>query len=287
MPTASLLRYLFKHSGMKLVYRREGSPFQAFAKGLSAAYPEIGKLDEAPVVGLSDANFAPAVKCTGERMRSTSGRTFFLYGCLVSWSSKRQSLTASSTMQAELIAGSSASDLAIWFHSFIGAFKFIFGKAQPIPLLMDNLAALSVANHPKHNPATRHICLREFRIRDAHEFGQVRPFFCPGTHNCADHMTKLLDSNVHSRLVYILGMEGKLDPIPLPAYPVKQPSHVMVLPNGPAHELLWTYWKGNEGELPASVRDDWDDAWFKSGVALEITSGLMSSNLGKLSAQGE
>ena len=61
----------------------------------------------------------------------------------------------------------------------------------------------------------------------------------------------------------------------------------MALPNGPEHELLWTYWKGNEGELPASVRDDWDDAWFKSGVALEITSGLMSSNLGKLSAQGE
>ena len=45
-----------------------------------------------------------------------------------------------------------------------------------IPIMIDNKAALSVANHPESSPRTRHICLREFRIRDMHEARQVRPY---------------------------------------------------------------------------------------------------------------
>ena len=73
-------------------------------------------------------------------------------------------------MQAELIAASAASDMGIWFYNLSCSLPFVFGPSKAIPLLMDNLAALSVANHPKHNPVTRHIYLTEFRIRDAHEF---------------------------------------------------------------------------------------------------------------------
>ena len=52
----------------------------------------------------------------------------------------------------------------------------MFGLKQEIPaipIMIDNKAALSVANHPESSPRTRHICLREFRIRDMHEANQV------------------------------------------------------------------------------------------------------------------
>ena len=247
-----LLRYLKKFKDLKLVYRK-GDRFYGLSHELGDAFPEMGELHKCSVIGLSDANFAPAVKAVGERMRSTSGRCFFMFGFLGSWSSKRQSLTAGSTMQAELIAASSASDMGIWFHNFITVFPSIFGTPHPIPILIDNAAALSVANHPKHSPATRHICLREFRIRDAHEMGQVRPFYCPGTHNCADHFTKLLDTIIHSRLSRLLGMEGNLQDPGLPDLAAMALVSTEGEWNKSVDRQIWNYWRDSEGNLPVDV----------------------------------
>ena len=269
-----LLRYLKKHKDLKLVYKR-GNAFRQFARTLSQAYPEMGELHNCPIVGLSDANFAPPVKAKEERMRSTSGRCFFVFNFLVSWSSKRQSLTPSSTMQAELIAASAASDMGIWFYNLSCSLPFVFGPSKAIPLLLDNLAALSVANHPKHDPATRHICLREFRIRDAHEFGQVRPYFCPGAQNCADHFTKLLDTVVHSRLLRVLGMEGQLKAYELPGL-VAAVTHSKLAEFYNAKELsessrchwdldehraMWIHWTKSGGSFPSFVLDDTEDLY--------------------------
>ena len=71
-------------------------------------------------------------------------------------------------MQAGLIAASSAADSAVWYHTLQCDFPFLFGLKQEIPaipIMIDNKAALSVANHPESSPRTRHICLRELRTR--------------------------------------------------------------------------------------------------------------------------
>ena len=51
-------------------------------------------------------------------------------------------------------------------------------------------------------------CMREFRIRDYVEAGQVRPLWCPGSHNLADHFTKLLGREMYHRLNSALGITG-------------------------------------------------------------------------------
>ena len=89
-------------------------------------YPELVDLPQAPTVSFLDANWLSKVE-PGERMKSVSGSCFFCFGNLVQWSSKRQSLTAGSTMGAELIAASSAADSAVWYHSFQGSYPLIFG----------------------------------------------------------------------------------------------------------------------------------------------------------------
>ena len=146
-------------------------------------------------------------------MKSISGHCIFCYGNLVQWSSKRQTLTAGSTMQSELIAASSAADASVWFYTLQEHFPVLFGavegKPAPVPLLVDNKACLSVANHPMSTPRTRHICLREFRIRDYAEAGQIRPFWVPGTHNCADFFTKPLAKTLFQRFLGPLGMRGQ------------------------------------------------------------------------------
>ena len=56
--------------------------------------------NEVTLISYSDADWAG---CVNDR-RSTSGTTFFLGNCLVSWSSKKQSSVSLSTVEAEYIA---------------------------------------------------------------------------------------------------------------------------------------------------------------------------------------
>ena len=81
-------------------------------------------------------------------------------------------------MESELIAASSSADKAVWFYHLSETYPFLFGLDKPIgiPLLIDNLACLSVTNHPSNSSKARHVALREFRVRDFHELGKIRPF---------------------------------------------------------------------------------------------------------------
>jgi hypothetical protein len=54
--------------------------------------------DELKFVGYADVNFAG-----GDSRKSTSGYIFTLTGGAISWKSSKQTITASSTMQAEFL----------------------------------------------------------------------------------------------------------------------------------------------------------------------------------------
>ena len=132
-----------------------------------------------------------------EELRSTSGHAVYVYDNLVSWSSKRQTLTARSTFQAELIAASSAADVAAWYFNMASELRFIFFRdltakqaVPPIPLLIDNVNALSCSNHPKQTPASKHVHLREFRIRHHVKNEVIRCLWVPTPLNAADLFTK-------------------------------------------------------------------------------------------------
>ncbi len=57
---------------------------------------------------------------------------------------------------------------------------------------------VGMTNHRDPNKSTksRHIALREFRIRDYHEHGIIRPYWCPGNYNVADFFSKLLEKGL-------------------------------------------------------------------------------------------
>ena len=98
-------------------------------------------LDNSPCVCFSDASWADG---SDPQLRSTSGYSVHLFGCTVAWHTKRQTLTAASTMQAELIAAATCSDEAKWFHSVLTSSPTIFGPCQNIPIFVDNESAFQV-----------------------------------------------------------------------------------------------------------------------------------------------
>ena len=114
-------------------------------------------------------------------------------------------------MQAELIAAATCADEVKWFSNFLKPNETIFGKFKPIPLLVDNKAALSVANHPKVGKGSKFVDLREYRIRDYQMEGVIRPLWIPGNLNPSDLFTKLLGKTLFERNVRLLGV-GTLKP---------------------------------------------------------------------------
>ena len=203
------LRYMKGTASAQLVYRREGAEISGIIKKL-AQDPEMGHLPTCCGHVFSDSDFANSLEF---RMRSTSGYCVYVYGCLIAWFSKRQSLAAKSTMEAELIAAASASDEGLWLYHLVCDLPHVFGyktkeDVPSIPLMVDNTAALAVINHPKTHAASRHIQLREFRIRDFHEAGMIRPFYISTLINPADHFSKLLVKEKFVKNRRLLGIEN-------------------------------------------------------------------------------
>ncbi|RVW30670.1 Retrovirus-related Pol polyprotein from transposon TNT 1-94 [Vitis vinifera] len=80
------------------------------------------------IVGYSNSDFAG---CLDSR-RSTSGYIFMLAGGAVSWKSVKQTLVASSTMEAEFIACYEASNHGIWLRNFVTQLRIVDGIEKPL-----------------------------------------------------------------------------------------------------------------------------------------------------------
>ena len=93
--------------------------------------------DHLEIMGYSDSDFA----CCLDSRRSTSCYIFMLGRGAVSLKSVKQSLIASSTMEAEFIACYEASNQAIWKRNFIIGLRIVDGIDRPLKINGDNKAA--------------------------------------------------------------------------------------------------------------------------------------------------
>jgi len=91
------------------------------------------------VVGYFDADFAG---CSDDR-RSTSRYIFMMAEGVVSWKSVKQTLTTSSTMEAEYIACYQATCQAIWLWNFISGLVIMDTIEKLLTIFCDNSAIVS------------------------------------------------------------------------------------------------------------------------------------------------
>jgi hypothetical protein len=101
-------------------------------------YPKGSTFD---LIGYSDSDYAG---CKVDRM-STSGTCQFLGRSLVSWSSKKQTSVALSTVEAEYIAAGQFCTQLLWMRQNLRDFGYNLRK---IPLLCDNDSAIRMADNP-------------------------------------------------------------------------------------------------------------------------------------------
>ncbi|XP_048599837.1 secreted RxLR effector protein 161-like [Brassica napus] len=94
--------------------------------------------DQLEVIGYSDSDYAGCV----DSRKSTFGYLFLLAGGAISWKSGKQSVIATSTMEAEFVACFEATIHALWLRNFISGLRIVDTIAKPLRIYCDNSAAV-------------------------------------------------------------------------------------------------------------------------------------------------
>lgn len=152
--------------------------------------------------GFVDSDFAG---CEDSR-RSTSGWVFTLAGGPVSWSSQRQKTVATSTMDAEYIAGAEAAKEAVWIRSFINDLRIPGVHVDAVPLYIDNNSALKLTRNPEFHSRSKHIDVKHHFIREKVEEGVINSRRIDTKDNLADIFTKALSRPLHESVVSQLSL---------------------------------------------------------------------------------
>ncbi|XP_051133284.1 secreted RxLR effector protein 161-like [Andrographis paniculata] len=118
--------------------------------------------DVLEVIGYSDSDYAGCI----DTRKSTSGYVFMLAGGAISWRSAKQSITATSTMEAEFVSFFEASSHGVWLKSFISELRVVDSISRPIKLYCDNSAAVFMAKNNKSRSRSKHIDTKYLALRE-------------------------------------------------------------------------------------------------------------------------
>ena len=83
-----------------------------------------------------------------------------LVGGTVSWKSVKQTLIASSIMEAEFIACYKASNQGIWLRNFITQLRIVNGIKKPLRINCDNKAAKLYTKNNRSSSKSKHIDIK-------------------------------------------------------------------------------------------------------------------------------
>jgi len=120
------------------------------------------KSDQLEVIGYSNSDFAG---CPDDR-KSTSGLIFKMAGGAISWKSVKQTLTATSTMEAEYVACYEATCQAMWLKNLISYFKVVESISRPLVIYCDNTAAVHFSQNKKSSSKSNHFDIKYLFVRE-------------------------------------------------------------------------------------------------------------------------
>ena len=158
--------------------------------------------DDFTLHGYSDSDWAG---CTESR-KSTSGYAFFIGSCIVSWASKKQSIVALSSTEAEYVALCSAAQETVWLRNLLADIGF--QQNAPTCVKEDNQGAMCLAKNPKDHNRTKHIDIKFHYTRQLITSKELRLEYVPTGKMVADTMTKGLPKPKFTEFRSVMGIQG-------------------------------------------------------------------------------
>ncbi|KAH8323147.1 hypothetical protein KR074_006679 [Drosophila pseudoananassae] len=173
-----VLRYLRGTSNLKLHFVRTGVPVHCFV----------------------DADWAG--DCSDRK--SFSGWAFFLAGAAFSWESKKQSIIALSSTEAEYVALSTAAKEAAYVLKLIS--EMGFETAPTLMIYSDNQSAQCLAKNASFHARSKHIDIKYHFIRDLYKKKVIDIEYVPTDNMISDVLTKALCKVKHTKCITSLGL---------------------------------------------------------------------------------
>eukprot|EP00253_Pinus_taeda_P022157 PITA_22157 len=113
-----------------------------------------------------------------------------VYTGAVSWRSRKQSVPADSTTEAEYVAAAEASKEIVWLRKILEDLQV--KQVQSTPLMIDNTSAIKLAKNPKFHDHTKHINTKYHLIRHHVEAKTIHLRHCSTNEQVSDIFTKAL-----------------------------------------------------------------------------------------------
>ncbi|KAL0303291.1 UNVERIFIED_CONTAM: Retrovirus-related Pol polyprotein from transposon TNT 1-94 [Sesamum radiatum] len=164
------------------------------------------------LVGYSDAGYLS----DPHKAISQSGYVFMYGGTAISWRSTKQTLVATSSNHAELIALYEAGRECVWLRSLTHYVRESCGlesiEKSPTVIYEDNAACIAqIKDGYIKGDRTKHISPKFFSTHELQVEGKVDVTQIPSSQNLADLFTKALPTKVFKQLVSKIGMRHLKD----------------------------------------------------------------------------
>eukprot|EP00253_Pinus_taeda_P015521 PITA_15521 len=156
--------------------------------------------EHSDLVGYTDSDWARSV----DDQKSTSGYVFHMGSGAISWASKKQSIVALSTAEAEYVAATVAACQAVWMRRMLRSLGQ--EQAKTTVILCDNSSAIALSKNSVFHKRTKHIDTRFHYIRELVSNGEIALEHSRTQEQVADILTKPLDQKSFEFLRKCLGM---------------------------------------------------------------------------------
>ena len=140
-----------------------------------------------------------------DQRRSTSGYVFNLFGGVVSWMSKKQSVVALSTTEEKYVAATHASKEVVWLQRLCSSMGLVQGA---IRIDCDSQSAIFLTKNRAYHSKTKHIDVQYHFVRDMIEYKKVFLVKVDILKNTADALTKYVSFEKFSWCREPMGIAG-------------------------------------------------------------------------------
>ena len=131
-----------------------------------------------------------------------------LAGWAISWKSAKQTIIASSTMEAEFVACFEATIHGLWLRNFISGLRIVDSVSKPLRIYCDNFAAVFFFKNDKYSKGAKHMELKYLTVKEDVQKQRVSIEHISTQLMVADPLTKGLAPKTFKEHVNWMGLEN-------------------------------------------------------------------------------
>ncbi|XP_050908550.1 secreted RxLR effector protein 161-like [Lathyrus oleraceus] len=165
------------------------------------------RVDNLEIGGYTNSDL---IGCVSDR-KSISGYIFMLAGGAISWKSKKETLVAYSTMQAEFVACYDVATHAVRLRNLVTGLRIVDSISKPLKLYCDNNEAMFYYKNNKTFNDSKNLELKYLTVRDLVKKNDIVVEYIGTDFMLVDPLTKVLRPIVFKNHVESMGFVSSLD----------------------------------------------------------------------------